>query len=330
MLEGPKAPPTPFQIFVVLLIFQVVASMGLAWFWLLLRRLQGRPLLPTATPRRVPWGLESIAAILICYVAIALGLSGLLRVFHGGSDGKPTDRDALILVAALNFLVLLIVPPLLRRLSGASRDDLGLAIAGMGRNLVRGLVACLLLAPICYGLMALAVRIWPAGEEHPVLALVKHGLTPGVALMTILSAVILAPAAEELLFRGVFLPWLEKLFGVAPPAIPVEVVFELDEPTAAPLVTTPPPPPPPPSAARTWTRPIQLALPNVLTSVLFAELHAPQWPAPIPLFILSMVLGMLFRRTGSLWAPIALHAGFNGLSTFALILVVWSGLPVPP
>ncbi len=30
----------------------------------------------------------------------------------------------------------------------------------------------------------------------------------------------------------------------------------------------------------------------VLTSVLFAYVHAPQWPAPIALFVLSMVIGV--------------------------------------
>ena len=319
MLDGPKTPITPFQILVLLLILQVFASMGLAWFWMLWRRFHGRPLLPTVTPRRVPWGLESIAAILICYVVIALGLSGH-RAFRSHGDGKPTDQDALVLVAVLNFLVLLIVPPLLGRISGATWDDLGLKWAGMGRNLARGVVACLLLAPLCYGLMALAVQIWPP-EEHPVLALVKHGLTPGVAAMTILSAVILAPAAEELLFRGIIMPWLEKVFRVAP-AAPSESFLELDEPADGPLVV------PQPVTSRP-AHPTLLLLPNVITSIIFAELHAPQWPAPLPLFILSMGLGVLYKRTGSLWAPIALHASFNGLSTIALMLAVWSGLPVP-
>ncbi len=72
----------------------------------------------------------------------------------------------------------------------------------------------------------------------------------------------------------------------------------------------------------------------VLTSLLFALLHAPQWPAPIPLFILSVGLGIVTYRTGSLLSPICMHALFNGVSTAAMFLML--GLeptqdkPVPP
>ena len=42
---------------------------------------------------------------------------------------------------------------------------------------------------------------------------------------------------------------------------------------------------------------------NVVVSLLFAGLHADQWPAPVPLFLLSLVLGWLYLRTGGLAAP---------------------------
>ena len=45
--------------------------------------------------------------------------------------------------------------------------------------------------------------------------------------------------------------------------------------------------------------------------------HAPQWPAPIALFVLSLVIGTVYHRTGSLIAAIFMHATFNGLSTLA-------------
>jgi len=70
--------------------------------------------------------------------------------------------------------------------------------------------------------------------------------------------------------------------------------------------------------------PLAEIMPNVLTSALFAAFHAQQWPSPLPLFLLSLALGTLYRRTGSLVGPIAMHAAFNGLSTLMLFLKVRS------
>ena len=63
----------------------------------------------------------------------------------------------------------------------------------------------------------------------------------------------------------------------------------------------------------------------VLTSLIFAALHAAQWPAPIPLFLLAVGLGVVYQRTGSLLAPIVMHAVFNGFSTLMLFFVALQG-----
>ncbi|MGH7176242.1 MAG: lysostaphin resistance A-like protein [Tepidisphaeraceae bacterium] len=58
-----------------------------------------------------------------------------------------------------------------------------------------------------------------------------------------------------------------------------------------------------------------------ITSGLFALVHQSWWMMP-PLFVLSACLGVLYERTGSLWAPIFMHAIFNGL----VVAAQWSGL----
>jgi membrane protease YdiL (CAAX protease family) len=56
-----------------------------------------------------------------------------------------------------------------------------------------------------------------------------------------------------------------------------------------------------------------------VTAVVFALIHGHA--ASIPgLLILAVALALLYEVTGSLWAPLALHAVFNGLSLLGTIL----------
>lgn len=55
----------------------------------------------------------------------------------------------------------------------------------------------------------------------------------------------------------------------------------------------------------------------LVSSVAFAMAHASWYAAP-PIFLLSLVLGRLFVRTGTLWQPIAAHAAFNAIGIVAL------------
>src|SRR5262249_47807652 len=59
----------------------------------------------------------------------------------------------------------------------------------------------------------------------------------------------------------------------------------------------------------------------VLASSFFAAVHLPQWPAPLAIFVLSIGLGLVYRRTGSLTSAIVMHAMFNGLGT---LLLYWA------
>ncbi len=57
-----------------------------------------------------------------------------------------------------------------------------------------------------------------------------------------------------------------------------------------------------------------------LTSVLFAAMHLPalpeasRWSAVLTLWMVSMVLGWSYERTGRLWAPVAGHGLFNAIN----------------
>jgi membrane protease YdiL (CAAX protease family) len=55
----------------------------------------------------------------------------------------------------------------------------------------------------------------------------------------------------------------------------------------------------------------------VVASLLFAAMHAP-WTMP-PIFVLSLCVGYAYERTGNLWVPMVMHAGFNVTSTLIFL-----------
>jgi uncharacterized protein len=70
-----------------------------------------------------------------------------------------------------------------------------------------------------------------------------------------------------------------------------------------------------PLACRRYPR----LLANVMVSLLFALLHG-HLVSFLPLFIFGFILSRLLDKTGNLWAPLLLHAGFNSLTVVFLLL----------
>jgi len=61
----------------------------------------------------------------------------------------------------------------------------------------------------------------------------------------------------------------------------------------------------------------------IFTAVVFALIHG-HLPSLPGLMILAVTLALVYERTGSLWAPVGLHALFNGLTVLAA--VIWPDL----
>jgi len=103
--------------------------------------------------------------------------------------------------------------------------------------------------------------------EHPDL---KHRAA------VVFLAVIVAPVAEEVLFRG-YIYGVIRRYGGRVPAL-------------------------------------------LTSSLLFAAIHV-HLPSLLGLGILAVILCLLYERTGSLWAPITMHAAFNASTIVLLILL---------
>lgn len=135
---------------------------------------------------------------------------------------------------------------------------------------VVGLAAALPLIYVAQWIASAAFGAEP--PKQPILEYWMRDAGVGGRALVVLMAVVIAPLAEEILFRG-------YLFRVAE------------------------------QYAGTWPA-------MATTSLLFAAVHV-HLPAFGGLVILAMALNILYRASGSLWAPIAAHSLFNALTLAA-------------
>ena len=261
---------------------------------------------------------------------------------HDPGPDASTEQslaDLMFQFAVSNGLLLVLVPAFVRLTSGAGLADLGLHRQEWPRQMGIGVRAAMLMTPPVCAIQFLTVQIWHS-QAHPVEQMVLEKLTVGVAILAVLSTMVLAPLIEELLFRGIFQRWLGRLVEGRPlptTTIPEKGRFGPLEPEnesfflnskAAPTESTPIDPgseilasghqPAEQPSSRSSSLPI------LLTSFFFAAMHLPQWPAPIAILLLSMALGTVYQRTGSLLAAVTMHATFNGVNTLLLLLLALS------
>ncbi|MFW6058606.1 MAG: CPBP family intramembrane glutamic endopeptidase [Phycisphaeraceae bacterium] len=141
--------------------------------------------------------------------------------------------------------------------------------------------------PVVFSAMTVAMCVsqrlgLPVPETgHQLLTVLREADSWMGVVLLLGSAVVVAPVLEELLYRGLLQSVLLWQLGVE---------------------------------RRVWV--------IVGASVLFALMHAASvpWQALPGLFVLSLALGWLYERTGSLWPCVAAHAGFNAVNV-GLVLV---------
>jgi membrane protease YdiL (CAAX protease family) len=244
------------------------------------------------------------------------------------------QRLSLWAVVALPFQVVT-VPLLLWRMRGTHPEQLGLTTKRLGRNLLLGLLAWLVLTPLVLGVQYLTRSLfqwWPGGavQEHPLVVLAKEGLRPGEWALLVFATLVAAPVLEELVFRGalqgffvrhrhggawamvlalayVLLVHGRRISGAAGISLVAELL-----PVLFVLLLVP---------VTLWLQsrgrsPIGAGIFG--TAVLFASIHST-WPDPIALLLLALGLGWLAWRTGSLAAPMLVHALFNAVSVVQLL-----------
>ena len=143
------------------------------------------------------------------------------------------------------------------------------------------LYGVLLAVPMTMGLSVVVTGIGeryfneiPPQVGHDILKALQESESWFTTLGLLLSAVVIAPLLEELIFRGLVQSALLAILG----------------------------------SARRW-------LIILIAAVVFVLIHSGlPWQVRPSLFLLGVVLGWAYERTGRLWTSILIHAGFNGVN----------------
>lgn len=177
----------------------------------------------------------------------------------------------------------------------------------LARDLLIGFVAALMLIPLVMLIQLVVTQLIP--YTHPTIDSLKENFSGATAIWASIAAVGVAPLTEEFFFRGLIQGWLQRTFDYDEPkekwVVGGKVTPNSNRETPNEL--------PFQKQYRFWA-------PIFITSVLFAAVHAGQGPAPIPLFVLAIGLGYLFRKTGSFIPCVIVHVILNSLSLTLLAL----------
>jgi membrane protease YdiL (CAAX protease family) len=242
------------------------------------------------------------ADLLIGLGLMIMGPSLVVLATSQGGTGEPSATGTLepdTVAVAGNILMgqvagqLIPVLYLLWRVSSGPRGLKGLGLIGAIpqkplRDLAWGALGLIVAVTLVMATIQAAVFLgeW-FGQQAPELAhpllkvLVDSDSLLGSA-MIIISAVLVAPILEEAIFRGL----IQSVMG--------EVLGD----------------------GRRWSI-------VLVASFVFTMIHAGSvnWQALPGLFVLALVLGWLYERSGSLWPGIFVHIGFNALNIAAALSI---------
>lgn len=293
-------------------------------------------LLPQWKPWRVPWGGFEVLAVFL--IVVALVPASLVK--FGIVPERAASLVAFPIQIALVFVAWRALYPRwrpFRRDAAAFRSDVLSADqplpigAAFARSMTLAVLAWALLTPlvlVIHGFVNwLFTQFDLTPEQHPLTHLGGEGWEQ-VSLL--LQACLVAPVIEELMFRGILLPWmvgarerntggLQLTHGGVPAARPlvvmaIAVLYSGASGKIGPVIFS-----------GVLTLGLALLWGSLrhgrrhfravyVSAAFFGLVHSAVWPTPIPLFVLGLGLGWLAVRTRGILVPVIVHGLFNAVS----------------
>lgn len=237
-------------------------------------------------------------------------------------EGKSSDSElpsmgqmmASAICQGLYLLVMLVVTLFIMARYAAQREDVGWSLRKIGSDLLLGLVATAMFLPLIFVLMFVVSNLFKEEYHHPIIDMAQK--EPSFIWIAIWMAVITAPIAEEFAFRVILQGFLESI--ASRPFNMVRFLLgetTFAEPLSAPKSTLEPPLP----EERNPRVPIW---PMFVVGILFGLAHFDYGLSFIPLSILGILMGALYRLTHRIWPCFVVHFALNSFSMFSLYLTI--------
>jgi membrane protease YdiL (CAAX protease family) len=165
-----------------------------------------------------PWRLEAvclfIAAQALCVLMGGTTISLLQKI--GVSGFKSLDDFGCIVVGTLSFqgATWILMAFFFRYHHVDWRDALGLRNKRWPRSLLLALALVIIILPIALPLQSVSIGLmdkmgWKPRNEEAV-TLLTNASSPATQIYLIVFAIVLAPVAEEFIFRGLLFPFLKQ------------------------------------------------------------------------------------------------------------------------
>jgi membrane protease YdiL (CAAX protease family) len=218
------------------LILAVPAGLVGLVLWRLLPR-DDRRLLPWPRSRPVPWlGVDvwfafGVMIFVPVLVLTALDTSSAFTLLYGENANAEAFQERKLLwvgVAALPLQVAMILAELVL-VRGARLACVGLTNRRVAQDVIAGYLLWLVLTPLAL-LLFWAVGLLVETQQHPMERLSRLPLFEVEWAVIVFLAVVAAPLLEELVFRGVLLPWqtsrgLDAQLTVGAAALAVSIFY---------------------------------------------------------------------------------------------------------
>ncbi|MEX0818523.1 MAG: JDVT-CTERM system glutamic-type intramembrane protease [Pirellulaceae bacterium] len=315
------------------IVMGIVFLVAFVWISLFARLLRGDELLPFERRRETPWGVIAVLLSFVLLIGSQIAV-GVALDAAPASERTAAQTGTLLIWTAIAILAATSASiGLIHLLTSANRTDFGISLEHVPQDLVTGIYAFFILAPITFSIQYVFVYVFELESRHPLIELLKQDSSGVLFGVVTVLAVVVAPISEEYFFRVLLQGWLERvlLFRTAhghefgrdarANASPSDGGNVHGSTRLTPEYNSPPESL---FAARNDLDRgfIAAAGPIVISAAIFALMHWSHGPDPAALFVLALGLGYLYQRTHR-WLPsVVTHACLNGTT----MLMLWYGL----